>query len=259
MGSYTQPSSHDPSACRSSPPRTCKPQMGRARSEGFGLYPSVSGWPLASSGSLSQKIRPHNLGPHAKTSTAPLPVSSYQMPASRGSAALAVAAPSTTSAAEANANLIQRRDNAPCADPRSPVDVAVRHVCLNSKLRMSCFDFPSWRQVFLNTPKRQNSELEKMFLGGKEMFHHDFGHACACNGKSLTTNSLRSVQRYAARSHSIFSDNVLAFKALTPWLRPTSSIHDHDRYPFTYGNTLSFQINEGRTHAAEIINQGQTR
>ncbi len=89
-------------------PREEEPQIDVTMA-GLGLYLSTSGSPSAFTRSLSQAMRPHRLSPHGMISTAPLPVSSYQRPASRGNDC-AWTPPARNSAGMRTPNLEANRD-----------------------------------------------------------------------------------------------------------------------------------------------------
>ncbi|HRY07108.1 MAG TPA: hypothetical protein P5114_08290 [Hyphomicrobiaceae bacterium] len=121
------------------------------------------------------------------------------------------------------------------------------------------FVFPSWRKVVSNIPKRQNSEIKPNRLAGKVTVGHAVAQFCVRKCKFLTTSSLKPVSGSAEPCPSVFLLKVLVLRGLTPCLRPTWAVHDRDRYRFTSGNTLSFQVTQGRKPPALTLNQGPVR
>ncbi len=243
MGSYTQPPSSVPSGCRASPPSTCSPQMGRERMPGSGLYPSFKGRPSSPSGSFSQTMRPHRLGPHGNISTAPLPVSSNQTPTSRG-AALAAVAKAEKARMLMLAQQTRRRFEGPgpCRSTRlGGVDLRVEK---SATIGMICFANGCFRWIVPNTAKRQNGGAgfggaNLRTSGCEEFVRWTVPSGKALKLKSLTLCGLWQGKSRCRRCHG--RCDVVAGQWLMPRLRRTSTIHDRERYCFTRGSTLSFQ------------------
>ena len=143
-----------------------------------------------------------------------------------------------------------RRRNSAGADLRS---------VLYSTINMARFTSLSLNRRIPNMPKRLNGGIASLVRSLTSVRRPEFGHAPGFDDKALTLNPFRHTLRTAAGSRPVFSNKDRAFSASPPLSRPTSLVHDCEKYRFTSGNTLSFQVAKGWQLAVPLPNQGPLR